>query len=504
MMRAMALVLLLRLGGGVALAQEGREPREDDATAAPSAPVDPGPPAGDAAGRERWLARRLAAIIDAHPELGAARVGVLVAEADTGRTLFARDPDERHNVASVTKLVTTAAALARLGPEYRFKTALLADRWEGKDTVDGNLYLRAAGDPSLATAGLWSLVDDLRVRGIRRVTGSLVIDDTFFDENSTPPAYDQKKEDGYFRAPIGAASLNDNAVTVRVKAGTPGEAAQVTLLPASEYFIVKNVAVTTERGRTNVTIAAKGAGARTEIDVAGSIRAGDEREVRKRIDNPPLYAGATLRALLVAAGVKIGRLKLGAAPRTARVLAERTSEPLSVLIRDLNKYSNNFMAETLLKTMGAEVKGAPGTWAKGLDVVRGYLADVGVAPGYRYDNGSGLYDSNRFSPADLVKVLRAAGGDYRTGADYVASLAVAGADGTLAHRMIGGPAERYVRAKTGTLKNVIALAGFVGGTARPPIAFAVLASDVPEAEQAAARVLGNEVCAALALFADVK
>jgi D-alanyl-D-alanine carboxypeptidase/D-alanyl-D-alanine-endopeptidase (penicillin-binding protein 4) len=498
MMRAMALILLL---GGAARAQDAGE---EDSRAEAASPRDPGPPRGDPAGRERWLSRRLGAIVDSHPELGPARVGVLAVEADSGRTLFARNAEERQNVASVTKLVTTAAALARLGPEYRFKTALLADRWDGKDTVEGNLYLRAAGDPSLGTAGLWSLVNELRVRGIRRVTGSLVIDDTFFDENSTPPAFDQKKEDGAFRAPVGAASLNDNAVWVRVKAGAPGEAAQVTVVPSSDYFLVKNTAVTTERGRTTLAITARVNGAQTELDVTGSIRAGDEREARKRIDSPPLYVGATLRALLTTAGIKIGRLKLGVAPRTARILADRASEPLSVLIRDLNKYSNNIMAETLLKTMGAEGKGVPGTWGKGLEVVRGYLADVGVSPGYRYDNGSGLYDSNRFSPADLVKVLRAAGGDWRTGADYVASLAVAGADGTLAHRMIGGPAERYIRGKTGTLKNVIALAGFAGGTARPPLAFAVLVNDVPEAEQSAARAMGDEIGAALALYADGK
>ncbi len=498
MTRAMALILLL---GGGAIAQEAHE---EETPPPATATAEPGPPTGDAAGRERWLARRLGEILDGHPELGAARVAVLVVDADSGRTLFARNAEERHNVASVTKLVTTAAALSLLGPEYRFKTALLADRWDGRDVVAGNLYLRAAGDPSLGTAGLWSLVNELRLRGIRRVTGSLVIDDTFFDENTTPPAYDQKKEDGAFRAPVGAASLNDNAVIVRVKAGAPGDAAQVTVVPASDYFVVKNGAVTTERSRTALAVSAKAAGAQTEIDVAGTIRAGDEREVKKRIDHPPLYLGATLRALLATAGVKIGRLKLGIAPKTARLLADRASEPLSVLIRDLNKYSNNFMAETLLKTMGAEVKGAPGTWSKGLDAVHGYLDDVGLAAGYRYDNGSGLYDSNRFSPADLVKVLRAAAGDFRTGADYVASLAVAGSDGTLAHRMLGGPAERYVRAKTGTLKNTIALAGFVGGTARPPVAFAVLCDEVPEAQQGAARSMGDEIGAALALYADVK
>src|SRR5262249_19881343 len=266
-----------------------------------------------------------------------------------------------------------------------------------------------------------------------------------------------------------------------------------TVVPAWEYFLVKNAAITTERGRTAIAVSARAAGAQTELDVEGTIRAGEEREVRRRIDNPPLYLGATLRALLATAGVKVGRLKLGAAPPTARPLADRASEPLSVLIRDMNKYSNNFMAETLLKTIGAEVKGPPGTWAKGLDAVRGYLADVGLDRGYRYDNGSGLYDSNRFSPADLVKILRAASGDFRTGADFAASLALPTPDGTLAHRMAGGPAERYIRAKTGTLKNTIALAGFAGGTSRPPLAFAILCDEVPEAQQGAARAMGDEI-----------
>ena len=175
-----------------------------------------------------------------------------------------------------------------------------------------------------------------------------------------------------------------------------------------------------------------------------------------------------------------------------------------MLVRDLNKRSNNFMAETLLKTMGAEAKGVPGTWAKGTEAVRGWLVGIGVGNGYRYENGSGLYDSNRFSTNDLCKVLRAAALDWRTGADYVASLAIAGADGTLAHRMLGGPAERYVRGKTGTLKNAIALAGFAGGTARPPVAFAVLVNDLPDSAPPAARALADDLAAALALYVDAK
>ena len=183
-------------------------------------------------------------------------------------------------------------------------------------------------------------------------------------------------------------------------------------------------------------------------------------------------------------------------------MVEHVSPPLGVIVRELGKHSDNFVAEMVLKTLGAEAAGAPGTWANALAAARAWLEGTALLPagGYRFDNGSGLYDASRFSPRQLIAVLRAAWRDFRIGPDFVASLALASADGTLARRMAGGPAERLVRAKTGTLKDVICTSGFAGAAGRPPAAFAVLVNDVPPGGGKKARALSDEIAAAIVLW----
>ena len=177
----------------------------------------------------------------------------------------------------------------------------------------------------------------------------------------------------------------------------------------------------------------------------------------------------------------------GTAPPSVLLIDSHSSQPLGVLSREINKRSNNFMAEQVLKSLGSDASGKPGSWQKGLQAVSRYLETLGIAPGkYQMVNGSGLFDSNRFTPTQVVVLLRAAYRDFRFAADFVASLALAGADGTIGHRMSGSVAERYVRAKTGTLSGISCLSGYAGAPApgsqplRPPLAFAVLVNDLGE------------------------
>jgi D-alanyl-D-alanine carboxypeptidase/D-alanyl-D-alanine-endopeptidase (penicillin-binding protein 4) len=170
-------------------------------------------------------------------------------------------------------------------------------------------------------------------------------------------------------------------------------------------------------------------------------------------------------------------------------------------VRDVNKRSNNFMAEQILKTLGAETGGRPGTWPKGIDAVAGFLEKLGIArTEYKMTNGSGLYDSNRFTASQLTTLLRATYKDFRFAADFVGSLGLAGADGTVGHRMEGGLAERYVRAKTGTLAGVSALAGYAGAPGKAPLAFAILMNDLTDAGSARARRAQDQIAEALVAY----
>ena len=459
----------------------------------PGAADTPRPPA-DPAQRRAWLRAALDDTFSA-PPLAKAKIGVLVIEADGGKPLYARSERTELNAASNVKIVTSAAALALLGPEYRWKTTLSETGSKASSPapggeIPGDLFLKGFGDPSLGTQNLAAMAADLGAMGVRRVRGAIVADEGFFDGTHVGPAYDQKTDSTASRAPSAALSLNGNVVDVTVVPGAKaGAAARVLVDPPSGAFTVSGRIVTAAAGPTLATIDTKeDVGGRTQIVVSGRVRLGTEpRTYHRRVSNPPLYAAYTLKALLERRGITVGQApRVGTAPTQAmRILSTSDSPPLGVVVHDLNKRSNNFAAEQVLRTLGAEIVGRPGTWDKGLEAVARYLATLGIRKGsYQMTNGSGLYDSNRFSPEQIVTVLRGAMRDFRIAAEFMASLAVAGTDGTIGHRMANTPAERFVRAKTGTLANASCLSGFAGAPGHPPLIFSILMNDVAVADDA--------------------
>jgi D-alanyl-D-alanine carboxypeptidase/D-alanyl-D-alanine-endopeptidase (penicillin-binding protein 4) len=452
----------------------------------------------DTAGSKE-LSAALRGIVASSP-IESSRAGIFVADVETGQPVFAQNPDALLNPASNVKLVTTAAALARLGPEFRFDTELYVDPGAGADAAR-TLYVKGKGDPSLVTERLWAIAGDLYHLGVRRV-GDVVVDESYFDGEHQGPGFDQESGDKSYLAPAGAASLNWNTVAVHVGPGDRrGGKARVELEPASDLFEVEIRATTVAPGgRKRLVVSSVAHGARQRIVVEGRIPQGTRLQtVWRRIDDPALYLGHTLRRLLELRGVKFaGRVRVGTVPAGARLVHVAQSESLGEIVRRLNKTSNNFVAEQLLKTMGAQVKGVPGTWPKGVDVVSDFLAEVGVARGaYVMKNGSGLNDTNRFSARQLVTLLRAMYGRFPLHAEYLVSLPVAGRDGTIRWRMEGTDAEGRLRAKTGTLENATTLSGYVENAAHRVLAFSILVNDFPGRTSPVARAI-DAVGAALA------
>jgi D-alanyl-D-alanine carboxypeptidase/D-alanyl-D-alanine-endopeptidase (penicillin-binding protein 4) len=451
----------------------------------------------DANQRREWLRARLDELFSL-PVLSGAKVSVVVTEPDSGKVVYGRAEKNGLNAASNVKIVTSAAALALLGPEYRWKTAVygpsrVAGRFlDANGDLPGDLYLRGSGDPTLATRDLGEMATELVALGLRRVRGGLVIDTTAFEGSSVGPAFDQKEDSAAFRAPSSAASLNGNAVSVTVTpATTAGGAAKVVLDPASPYFVVVGRITTARKGPAATLVeTSDSGGGQTRVMVAGRVRLGTEpRTFLRRVVHPELFLGQTFRQILQKRGVAFDKpLRVEPLPADGwRALAAHDSPPLAVVIQDVNKRSSNFAAEQLVRTLGADVVGRPGTWDKGLEAVGRYLDGLGIArSSYRMANGSGLYDSNRFSAEQIASVLRAAMRDFRIAGEFMASLSVAGADGTLAQRMAGTVAERYVRAKTGTLANVSCLSGIAGAPGQKPVVFSILMNDVPNPLEARA------------------
>ncbi len=416
--------------------------------------------------------------------LGKARVGVAVADLDDGKLVYAYNPDELLNPASNMKVLTTVAALGILGPHHRFATDVLFEAELDKGVLDGNLYLKGRGDPSLTTERLYALVRELKHRGLKEVKGDLVIDDTFFDAEHEGPGWEQDHSDSSYMAPSGAMSLNHNTVEVHVypgeSAGTPG---RVELEPASDYLDLENRTDTAPKGALQrIKVASLDRGERQKIVVHGRLPLDREGTVFwRRVSNPAMYTGHTLKRLLKEQGIRVRRVRRGVTPWKLKPVFSTMSEPLAVLVYRLNKSSQNHMTEQLLKTLGAEVQGQPGTWEKGVAVVEGFLEEkVGIPRGsYVMRNGSGLNDVNRLSVRQLVKVLRYAQRQELVAPEFLASLPIAGVDGTTRTRMSGTDAEGRLRAKTGTLQNVTALSGFVSSVGGRRYVFSIVVNDFP-------------------------
>ena len=415
--------------------------------------------------------------------LKASRVGVYIQSLDDGSVAFSQNPDDLLNPASNVKLVTSAAALASLGPEYRFDTEFLVDPELPPDGKVKTLYVRGKGDPTMTTERLYGVVSELFHAGLREVQ-DIIIDDSWFDPERTPPGYDQEESDRAYMAPTGAVSLNWNAAAIFLRAGeVPGSKGTVEMEPASDYFVVENGLTAGSHRARRVAVASKPMGDKQRIIVKGQLTA-DQGSVSvwKKIDSPPMYFGWTFKELLKSRGIKVrGKVKQGLAPSRAKLVHVSQSDTFDIILKRLNKLSNNFVAETLLKTMGAELKGAPGSFQKGIEVVEAFLErDVGIPSGsYVMKNGSGLNDTNRFSATQIARILRFMYQRFPLAPEYLSSVGIAGKDGTLRYRFEGSEAVGRLRAKTGTLENVSALSGFVQASSGEMFVFSMMVNDYP-------------------------
>lgn len=447
--------------------------------AAPDVLPDPPPPAATQTADRVPELDAAAHAIASDRALEGASVGIAVLDVDSGKLLAAVNEHLALNPASNAKLYTAAAALATLHGEHRYETTLTG-RLDG-EAVAGPLAIRGFGDPSLATADLWQMVQELKGYGVKRIEGDVVVDQRFYDEQTTPPAFDQQPNEwAGFRAPVSAVALDENCVTMTVRPGPAGGGARVEFAPPGFVDVEGTVRTAEGGGADTVDLALSGNGSRMSAKVSGAI-AGDSRIVRytRRAEDPRLLAGYALKALLEKAGIEVkGDVKLGTA--RGHTLAKHLSEPLSTLLYALGKQSDNFYAEMIFKSLGGEAKARPARSTDAAEVVTQLLERVGAADaGIVIKNGSGLFDANRVTAYSTVELLRWAWRDPAVQPEYVAQLSVGGVDGTLHKRFRQELTRRRVRAKTGTLDDVITLSGYLlrdGG--RGPLAFSMLFNHV--------------------------
>ncbi|TPV94950.1 MAG: D-alanyl-D-alanine carboxypeptidase/D-alanyl-D-alanine-endopeptidase [Myxococcales bacterium FL481] len=425
-----------------------------------------------------------------------ANVGVSLIALPSREVVYQRHADAPLNPASNVKLLTSAAALALLGPEHRYTTEVLAARDSVRDgIVRGDIYLKGSGDPQLVTSDMYSIARAIRNQGIRAIRGRIVTDSSRFDADGLPPGFDQKDEFASYRAPIGATSVNFNtAVIVMHPAATPNAPIAVTVDPAVPSIEVTNSAHTVAGRRNRLSVAAEHRDGQLAVTVAGSLGVdASPRRVRYPIADPSRYSAEVLAMALRDVGVQVPRrpVRAGRAPTDAQTLAQHRGRTVAEHLRAINKRSNNFMAEQLLRTFVPE-DGA--TAAASLRAMRDYLRGVGLtAQAVDIGNGSGLYDNNRVSPAAMTSLLATVAADYRYAAEFIGSLATMGVDGTTKRRLADTEHARWIRAKTGTLDGVSALSGYLGTPDGQAFAFCILFNDFPTAHRSAARELQDRI-----------
>jgi len=437
--------------------------------------------AGDARS-DAAASTRIAAAVRALADASAwkdADVSVAVLDVATGQMLASYNEHRALNPASNAKLYTAAAALAILHGDHRYETSLSG---VVKGTSVSSVTLRGYGDPSLSAADLAAMVEELRLRGVRRVDGDILVDQRFYDDKTTPPAFDQKPSEwAAFRAPVSALAVNENTVTLDIRPSEAGQTAHAFFDPPGFVDVDGTVTTASGSGADTVGLVLSKNGARLSAKLSGEVGE-DAKLVRftRRVEDPTLLAGYVLRAELEQAQIKVsGDVKAGIGK--GPVIARHLSAPLSTLLYALGKNSDNFYAEMIFKSLAAEKKGRPGHAEDAAEIVSKVAASMDASDaGVVFKNGSGLYDANRATTSSLVHLLRAAWRNPAIQPEYVAQLSIGGVDGTLHGRFRNDRERRAVRAKTGTLDDAIALSGYVLGPAgKEPIAFSILFNKVP-------------------------
>jgi len=409
------------------------------------------------------------------PVMRGAWIGVLVQMSDNPpQTLFAVNEDKRFMPASNAKLFTAALALEKLGLDFTFVTPLLTDgRIEG-ERLNGNLYLKGVGDPSLTRERLRDLAKALSSKGVKSVSGDIVIDVSAFSDNRWGAGWSWDYLHYGYAAEVWAIALDRNSVTLQVSpALREGEPAQTSIFPATDWLTIDNRIVTVKSGEPQWSIWRDPWERVIHLWGRISLSASSET-VRVSVPSVPHYVGEIFRATLKEMGIAVeGSVRVGQTPSNALVIAESQSPPLKEIVRWLNKVSDNLYAEMLLRAVALKERGQ-GSVSIAMQVLRQQLSEWGIDPDdVQLFDGSGLSRLNMVTPQAIVKLLQIA----RTRPWFDAfkeSLPIAGKDGTLRTRFQNTPAEGRVFAKTGYIGSVVALSGYIKRTDGNELVFSIL------------------------------
>ncbi|PAV28444.1 D-alanyl-D-alanine carboxypeptidase/D-alanyl-D-alanine-endopeptidase [Virgibacillus profundi] len=414
--------------------------------------------------------------------------GISIRSADSGEELYSKNGDIRLHPASNMKLLTAVSALATLGPEYRFATEVWTDGEIRGNVLHGNLYLKGKGDPTLMKKNLDQFAVDLQNKGIQRITGNVIADDSWYDDVRLSQDLNWSDESNYTGAQVSALTLSPNgdydAGTVIVEVNPTediGGQAEVTLTPETDYVTIinetkivngkenKDITIEREHGTNNIIIKGK-----VPVNAASS-------KSWVAVWEPAGYAVNVFKKSMEDKGISFAGLPEvtnGVTPESSTLLTSRKSIALEELFIPFMKLSNNGHAEVLVKEMGKIFNGE-GSWEKGLEVMEQIAADLGMnTDTMMIRDGSGMSHKNMVPANEWTHLLY----DIKKAEwfnVFTNSLPVAGEEerligGTLRNRMMEEPTKGNVIAKTGSITGVSGLSGYVTSIDGKELIFSIL------------------------------
>jgi D-alanyl-D-alanine carboxypeptidase/D-alanyl-D-alanine-endopeptidase (penicillin-binding protein 4) len=397
-----------------------------------------------------------------------ASLSIVVRDVATGNNLLQVNPSTPRSPASTMKILPTWAALDLLGPAYAWKTRAWSDAPIVKGVLKGNLYLQGGGDPLLTIERWWRFVNDLRQTGLRVIEGDIVIDQSRFTAlDERPEDFDGKFWRTYNVLPD-ALLVNWQSSDFTIRPADDGRGIDITIQPFPDGLVVENrVKLGSGRcvGRNSQVSYAIEPSRPDRVVASGRLSAScGPQTQRLAIMDAAQYAYGTFVTLWRQQGGQFrGAMLRAPVPPAARLLLTHESEPLSEIVRVTNKYSSNMMARSLVLAIAAEMNGTPATTAAGERTILDWLNTRGlVLPELVLGNGSGLSREARISADSMAKILIGAR-QSRFAPEFLTSLSLGGLDGTLQKRFQGLDDPSRVRMKTGTLRDVSCVAGYVTG-----------------------------------------
>ncbi|WP_232697254.1 D-alanyl-D-alanine carboxypeptidase/D-alanyl-D-alanine endopeptidase [Brevibacillus daliensis] len=399
--------------------------------------------------------------------------------------MYRHQADKAFVPASNMKVFTSAAALDQLGPEYRFKTEVYTDGNLNRNGVlKGNLILKGYGDPTLELEDLIKIATEIKAKEITSIEGNILVDESYFDETRLGPGWMWDDEVYGYSAQLSGLSLHQNAIDAIITPSTnAGELASISFLPDSDYLKVQANVTTTEGKDQKIKVVRELS--TNNLTISGSIGK-DAKAYTEEVtmEEPALYVGKTFSMLLKEQGVQISsNSQLQKTEwKKGKPIVTHYSKPMSSIVEELNKESDNYYAEALLKTMGATKK-KEGSSQSGLQVVRSYMDEAKIKERYQQSDGSGLSRFNLITPNQMTELLIHIQSEPFKDV-FEKSLPIAGIDGSLKNRMKGTAAETKLIAKTGSMSGVNTLSGYVTAQNGDKIAFSIMINGIYKSKYA--------------------